>query len=192
MAKTKKYNLLKFVDKIQEKELIEMKYTAILESVRKHQERFRQSEPESIAEEIEKIKLEDLETQEKAINKRVLDIQSDCAHELILYLGISNNLQYTVCLECEKVFTYEINEEVNKENMIDISGIIPEKYIWMTCNNKSIMASKAVEKVLLLAECYSEMDLEELKQNIIEGLVYYSDELEYSEIRPRKRKRIFK
>ena len=76
--------------------------------------------------------------------------------------------------------------------MIDISDLIPEKYIWLTINNKNMMASKAIEKVMLLAECYSEMSLEELKQNIIEGLVYYSDELEYSEIKPRKRKRIFK
>ena len=191
MAKTKEYNLLKFVDKIQEKELIEMKYTAILESIRKHQERFKESEPESIAEEIEKIKLEDLEHQEKAINEKVLAIQSNCGHELIIYLGVRNNRQYAVCLECEKVFVYEINENVDKENMIDISDLIPEKYIWLTINNKNIMASKAIEKISLLGEYYSEMDLEELKQNIIEVLIYYSDELEYSEIKPRKRKRIF-
>ena len=122
MVKTKEYNLLKFIDKIQEKELIEMKYTAILESIRKHQERFKESEPESIAEEIEKIKIEELEYQEKVINEKVLAIQSNCGHELIIYLGVRNNKQYAVCLECEKVFAYELNENIYKENMIDIAS----------------------------------------------------------------------
>lgn len=119
-----------------------------------------------------------------------------CNHELVLYLGKQtvhgDDIGLAICLECERtLYLNGIDKdlEIEPESIIDITGIIPNEYIYAYDGSRNVLAARAKEKLLVMAIGTVEMPLEEVKQNIIEDLVYYTDELEYRKVIPRKRSR---
>ena len=81
------------------------------------------------------------------------------------------------------------NSDLDQESIINIEGILPEEYICAYDTHRNVLAARAREKLLLLAEQVSVLSLYEVKQNILEDLVYYVDELNYRKVNPRKRVR---
>ena len=188
----KNYNLLSLLDKQQERELIKIKCNTILEQTKKSEIKLKKCKKRSLDEEIELLKLEDLNEQERVLSNRISEFFSSCDHELILYLGKNQNVGYGICLECEAIIKFDEEEILTRDNVINIEGIIPSIYIWQFSGNRNILAIQAVNYIMRIAETISEISLDELKQNILENLVYYVDELESQKIKPRKRKRIFR
>ena len=141
------------------------------------------------------LKLEQLKEKIHSNTKQIKSIKNACGHELVLYLGkneFHEDQGLAVCLECErKLYLKDIdkNAYLDPESIINIEGILPEEYICSYDRTSNVLASRAREKLLLLAEQTNILSLYEVKQNILEDLVYYVDELNYRKINPRKRAR---
>jgi len=145
----------------------------------------------------------DIQEQEKTIRtsqgliniyNQILDEQESlCNHDLLLHLGkeeISDkDTGTTFCLTCGRLM-YITDEARNRANVIDVEGIIAPEYLCAYDNDKNILVTRAMIKLLSLSFTKGEMSLEEIKANILEDLVYYTDELSYRKIIPRKRTRI--
>ena len=134
-----------------------------------------------------------IETYQKIIdvNKKLLEQQKTwCNHDLLLHVGKENTIDgetgLTFCLTCgTKMFISE--EAKTNENVIDVEGIINPEYLHAYDNDVNILVARARKKLLSLSFTNPLMDLDELKANILEDLVYYTDELEYRKVTPRKR-----
>jgi len=143
------------------------------------------------------LEIAELKDQLRINGNNIKRLKASCDHELILYLGkehINGEDQgLAICLECEqKLYLKTIDKdlEIDADAIIDIVGIIPEDYICAYDGIRNILVTRAKEKLFYLSETHPTMELWELKQNIVEDLVYYTDDLTYRKINPRKRKRV--
>ena len=137
-----------------------------------------------------------IETYQKIIdvNKELLQQQKTwCNHDLLLHIGKENAIDgetgLTFCLTWgTKMFITE--EARTNENVIDVEGIINPEYLHAYDNDVNILVARAMIKLTGMSFTSCEMTFEELKSHILEDLVYYTDELSYRKIIPRKRVRI--
>ena len=143
------------------------------------------------------LEIAELKDQLRINGDNIKRLKASCDHELVLYLGkehINGEDQgLAICLECEqKLYLKTIDKdlEIDPDAIIDIVGIIPEDYICTYDGIRNILVTRAKEKLFYLSETHPTMELWELKQNIVEDLVYYTDDLTYRKINPRKRKRV--
>lgn len=127
----------------------------------------------------------------------VKTINSYCAHDLVLHLGKVDSNEpdkgFAVCLMCKEEFSVDgldYESVTYPENVINVDGILSPIYTKAFDVKENILVRRAREKLLKIASYEQDMPFEEVRQNILEDLVYYTDDLEDRKIIPRKRVRI--
>jgi len=151
----KNYDLLNYVYIVATKATLQMNYGRIERQIREHEEDMKLLEEDSMDRALCKLELDELKDQCNGIINALADLKNFCAHNLILYLGKQHPSQedigYAVCLECgESLYLKGIdkNLEVDKDYIIDVTGIIPDEYIYAYDGGANVLALRAMERLI--------------------------------------------
>ena len=127
-------------------------------------------------------RLELLKKEESELYQQKFCFDSTCTHDLILHFGkecyCGEDVGYAECLCCGKILKLKeyCDNEINPANIINLVGVVPDDYFHVGNAYGNVLATRAKEKLDLIAASGEDVPNDIIKKMIIEDLIAYTIE----------------